>query len=88
MKGLNWVCVDQKYNLRSFILAGRWQSPIHPIKMGLNQPISQVTASQLTEFAADQVLRTISQIWASLSLGLMGVGRDLTVTCLLYQKVR
>lgn len=87
MKGLNWVHIDQKCNLRSFILASRWQSPIHPLVMGLNQPISQVTASQVTEFVVDQVLRTNSQIWASLSLGLMGVGRDLRVTCLLYQKV-
>lgn len=87
MKDLNWVHVDQKYNLRSFILAGRWQPPIHPLVMGLNQPISQATATQITEFVVDQVLRTNSQIWASLSLGLMEVGRDLRVTCLLYQKV-
>lgn len=67
MKGLNWVHVDQKCNLRSFILAGRWQPPIHPLVMRLNQPISQTTDSQVTEFVVDQGLRTNSQIWASLS---------------------
>lgn len=55
--------------------------------MGQGQPSSQATSDQVTESAVDQVLRAISQLWVSLALRLMRVGRDPEVTCLFSQTV-